>query len=333
VRWDSEQIAIADAAKRRGDSWAQIGAVFGVSGEAVRTAVRDRRLGATAPASLPTSNVNPPPVNRKPEGKPLPPFNCRVRRAFSTERILILPDTHRPFHSKMAWAVAMAAGRGFRPDRIIHLGDLWDFYAISFHPKSPDRRSNLEAEIKDGCEALDEMADLGAKRLDITLGNHEFRWDRYLTQNAPDMYNFLRFEEVVRFKERGWHVTPYRQHLTVGKMHFTHEVGYCGKQAHTQSRQEFEGNCVIGHTHGLASEYKGNLLNSAHVGIQLGWLGDKEAIDYAHQRRSASWVHAFGIAYHEPNGAVHVFPTPIVNGHAVVEGHVYDAPESARAAA
>lgn len=260
--------------------------------------------------------------------------NCTVRRrSFSVERILVLPDTHRPFHSEQAWEVAMRAGKAFKPDRIIHLGDLWDFYAISFHPKSPDRKSNLEAEINSGCEALDEMATLGASRLDITLGNHCHRWDRYLTQNAPDMFNFLRFPDVVRFKERGWNVTPYREHLTVGRMHFTHEVGFCGKLAHRQSRQEFEGNVVIGHTHALAAEYKGTILNSSHVGIMLGWLGDKTAIDYAHRARAASWQHGFGLAYHEPNGNVHVLPTPIIDGRCVVEGQIVEAPAYRRQAA
>jgi predicted phosphodiesterase len=287
--------------RAEGCEYTQIAEWFGTSAESVRMALR--------------------------RSKPPAP------RAFSVERILVLPDSHFPFVSKQAWAVAMAAGRGFKPDRIIHLGDLWDMFAISDYPKTPDRKTNLEAEIKSGSDALDELGTLGASRMDICLGNHEDRWDRYLTQNAPELFNLLRFGDVVRFKERGWHVTPYKRHLTVGKMHFTHEVGYCGKQAHVQSRQEFEGNCVIGHTHGLASEYKGNLLGSAHVGIQLGWLGDKDAIDYAHQRRSASWVHAFGIAYHEPNGNVHVLPTPIVCGSAVVEGRVYSAPESVRSAA
>lgn len=83
----------------------------------------------------------------------------RIRpRGFSVERILVIPDSHFPFVSQEAWATVMKAGRAFRPDRIIHLGDLWDFYAISFHPKSPDRKTNLEAEIKSGCDALDEMA-------------------------------------------------------------------------------------------------------------------------------------------------------------------------------
>lgn len=260
--------------------------------------------------------------------------NCSVRRrAFSVERILVLPDTHRPFHSEQAWEAAMRAGRQFKPDRVIHLGDLWDFYAISFHPKSPERRSNLEAEVKSGCEALDEMASLGASRLDITLGNHCHRWSRYLAQNAPEMFNFLRFEEAVRFKERGWHVTPYREHLTVGKMHFTHEVGFCGKLAHRQSRMEFEGNVVIGHTHVLASEFKGTILDSSHVGISLGWLGDKKAIDYTHKAKAAAWQHGFGLAYHEPNGNVHVLPTPIIDGRCIVEGHLVEAPEYRRQAA
>lgn len=314
------------ALRARGLSWDECAAVERCSYEQARGSMRVR----SEPALF--TNEQTPENNRPPVIRTTPPPS--VQRGFSVERILVLPDTHRPFHDEVAWEVAMKAGKAFRPDRIIHLGDLWDFWAISFHPKSPDRKGNLEAEIKSGCEALDEMAGLGASRLDICIGNHEHRWDRYLTQNAPELFNMLRFGDVVRFKERGWNVTNYRDHLAVGRMNFTHEVGFCGKRAHTQSRQEFEGNVVIGHTHGLASEYKGNLLGSSHVGIQLGWLGDKRAIDYAHRARAASWVHAFGIAYHEPtSGNVHVLPTPIVQGRAIVEGQLIDGNASRRMAA
>lgn len=234
-----------DVARRRtaNEDWSAIGATYGVGGTAVSKAHHAwrSRQGMTLAAPAQSTPARCPPAEHTPRLPPLPHERESMGRiaklrGFSVERILVLPDTHRPFHDEQAWRLAMKAGKGFRPDRIIHLGDLWDMFAISFHPKSPERKSNLEAEIKSGCEALDEMASLGASRLDITLGNHEDRWSRYLTQNCPEMYSFLRFEEVVRFKERGWHVTPYRSHLTVGKMHFTHEVGYCGSQAHKQSR-------------------------------------------------------------------------------------------------
>jgi hypothetical protein len=142
---------------------------------------------------------------------------------------------------------------------------------------------------------------------------------------APDPFGLVDTKALFRFTERGWECVEYRQHLKIGKMHFTHDVGHAGIYAHRQSRMAYEGNVVIGHCHRLAMEVAGTSKGPAHVGIMLGWLGDKGAIDYMHAAKASQWTLGFGVAYHERDtGNVHVTPVPIVDYRCVVEGVIVD---------
>lgn len=246
--------------------------------------------------------------------------------ASGLERILIIPDTHVPFEDGQAFAVMMAAARVFKPDTIVFLGDFADFVSVSFHPRELGRRSyTLEEEVAAVNARLDEIEALGASRVVFCKGNHEYRLERYLSEKAPELFGLVKTEALFRFAERGWSVVEYRHHVKIGKMHFTHDVGHAGIYAHRQSRMAYEGNVVLGHVHRLAMEVAGTSKGPSHVGIALGWLGDKKAIDYMHAAKASQWTLAFGIAYHERDtGNVHVVPIPIVDYRCVIEGHLID---------
>lgn len=255
----------------------------------------------------------------------LPPI-CDPQIASGLEKILIIPDTHVPFEDGAAFAVLMAAARVFRPDTIVFLGDFADFCSVSFHPRTLGVRGyTLEEEVAAVNARLDEVEALGASRVVFVKGNHEHRLERYLSEKAPELFGLVDTAALFRFTARGWSVVEYRHHLKIGKMHFTHDVGHAGIYAHRQSRMAYEGNVVIGHVHRCSMEVAGTSKGPSHVGIALGWLGDKKAIDYMHAAKASQWTLAFGIAYHERDtGNVHVVPIPIVDYRCVIEGHLID---------
>ena len=249
-----------------------------------------------------------------------------VRPSSDLEKILVIPDTHVPFEDGAAFAVLMAAARVVRPHTVVFLGDFADFMSVSFHPRELGRRGYTLKEEADAVNArLDEIQTLGAQRVVFIKGNHEYRLERYLTEKAPELFGLVDTKALFRFADRGWECVEYRQHLKIGKMHFTHDVGHAGIYAHRQSRMAYEGNVVIGHVHRLAYEVAGTSKGPAHVGIALGWLGDKGAIDYMHAAKASQWTLGFGVAYHERDtGNVHVTPVPIVDYRCVVEGVIVD---------
>ena len=54
------------------------------------------------------------------------------------KRILVISDMHIPYHHKDSIKFLKEIKKEFKPDRIINIGDLLDFHAISMHEHNPD---------------------------------------------------------------------------------------------------------------------------------------------------------------------------------------------------
>jgi predicted phosphodiesterase len=237
------------------------------------------------------------------------------------EKWLIIPDCHVPFHDRRAFALMLRAAKKLGIKNAAILGDFADFYSVSSHPKPPGRVKDLKWETDQVHTSLDEIEEVITGKKEYVQGNHEERLERYLTDKAPELFSTVKFEKIMRLKERGWKYTPYRSHTKIGRLFLTHDCGKVGRLAHVDAMNAFQGNVVIGHTHRLGYAVEGNVKGKPHVGAQLGWLGDFEQVEYMHKIRAArDWVHGFGIAYVEGNGNVHLTPVPIVGGKVLAEG-------------
>jgi predicted phosphodiesterase len=237
------------------------------------------------------------------------------------KRLLLIPDTHRPYHDEAAWQLMLKAARTFKPHAVIVLGDFADCYSISQHDKNPTRGETFEDEVSDVNKGLDEIeASTPIAERYFVAGNHEHRLERFLQTNAPPLFSMLTIPKLLRLKDRGWHYTPYQRALKIGKLHITHDEGTAGPQAHERARSSFEGNVVIGHTHRMALSYRGNAKGRSHVGAMFGWLGNIDRIDYMHRVRAQQWQLGFGVGYMQTNGTVHLQAVPIIDGACVVAG-------------
>lgn len=243
----------------------------------------------------------------------------------SFEKILFIPDTHVPFHDKRAFLLACKIARSFRPDWLVVLGDFADFYSVSKHDRSPDRRHLLIEEVDAVKEALDELsAAARCKRRIYVSGNHEFRFDRYIKTKAPDLFGLTSCEEILGLEERGWQWVPYHDYVRIGKLMVTHDTGACGMNAHRRSLASAGSgkSAVIGHTHRMSYEVKHNSDGSMVTAAMFGWLGDAKQIDYTHKTRTNDWVHGVGLGYKFSDGTVILQPVPFFRNRAVVNGKV-----------
>lgn len=244
----------------------------------------------------------------------------------TTERVLFVPDTHRPFHDKKAWALFLRVARAYQPHRVAIVGDFGDFYAVSQHDKSPAGAIRFAEEIADIQEGLDELDGLGATHKVYVEGNHEDRVRRYVMQH-PELHNVLTVPKLLDLTRRGWKYVPYKDHTRIGKVHVTHDVGVASRNAIFRSLDLYQHSVVTGHTHRFMSVVEGTALGGeAKIALSFGWLGDVEQIDYMNRAKArASWALGFGVAEHEvKTGHLYFTPVPILPDYScALHGRVY----------
>lgn len=237
----------------------------------------------------------------------------------------VIPDMHFPYHDKAVWATNLKAIQVLRPRNVVIIGDALDAYPISFHPKSPTRKALLQEELADANAELDCLAQLTmglACRVVYVEGNHEFRLERYLIQQAPALYGMITMPELLKIKERNWEWVPYQSWLKIGKIAYSHEVGSSGKNAPQQTLAAFGNNIVFGHSHRGGLVYGGTVDGERHVALNVGWGGDLAAIDYTHKARTREWQHGFGLVEQDATGAGWCQFVPIIDGRCVAHGQV-----------
>lgn len=241
------------------------------------------------------------------------------------KKILFVPDTHAPYHDARAWKLVMKVGRVWKPDILVHIGDLADFYAISSYSKSPERKYRLKDELTVVNKMLDQLDRLGAKRKVFCEGNHEFRMDRYISDKCPELTGMLSVAQVMRLEQRGWEHIKYRDFGKIGKLHVTHDVHTAGRYATHRALDTFQGNVVTGHTHRLAMVVEGNAKGERMVSAQFGWLGDVKAVDYMTRIAALrSWSLGFGVGYlDERTRNVFLGAVPIVGYSCSLEGKIF----------
>lgn len=243
------------------------------------------------------------------------------------QRWLILPDAHLPYHNKKALEdlIFQEVVPRFDFHGVVILGDWFDNYAVSDYTKSPTRLGNLKQEMKAGRDALHFLESMPFKERIFIEGNHENRFSRFLSKNAPELYEWATDMWMSIFG--AWKYVPYREDIEIGKLFATHDIGHSGKHSTRQTLEAYQDNMVMGHNHTMDFHVQGNAKGIPHVGASFGWLGDADQIDYKHRMKAKKdWVLGFGTGYVNPeNGFIYLTPHPIVEYTAVVDGYLFKA--------
>lgn len=234
---------------------------------------------------------------------------------------IAIPDLHAPYHDETAWETTIKIVAKTKPDRLVIGGDFVDCYACSSFDKHPARSQNLKTEIDLARKELFRLVRAANCPIWYLEGNHEFRLERYLCQRAPELYGLISIKNLMLEGTRGIEWVPYRQHLTLGKVIYTHDVGHAGVYAGKHTLTACGHNVVFFHTHrgGLVTD--GNHVGEKRFSLNCGWLGDLEAVDYMHRVKTKDWIHGLGLLDECPKTGL-VWPqfVPILSGHARVFG-------------
>src|SRR4030095_140728 len=116
-------------------------------------------------------------------------------------RVLLMPDTHRPYHSEAAFTTVLAVAEGWRPDICVIMGDFADFCEVSSHPQNPACKFSFPEEVADVNAGLDDLdralKAAGCRDKRFLQGNHEHRLQRYVRANADKLEGFVAWADVL----------------------------------------------------------------------------------------------------------------------------------------
>lgn len=232
---------------------------------------------------------------------------------------IVIPDSHLPYADVTGLTLLRKTITELQPRRVVFIGDWWDLYTCSLHePKGPARKESLQDELDLGADTLHAVI-RGVPEWYVLEGNHEWRLMRYLAAKAPAVLKtHPTVREWARIPEKRW--VPYMQHLTIGEVAYTHDLGFSGRHALSQTLDAFGGNIVFGHTHRGGTHYEGDVKGKHRFAMNVGWLGDPTSIDYMHRAKTRHWQQGFGLVTQDGKGRAWAQFCPIVEGRVVVKG-------------
>lgn len=251
----------------------------------------EKQTGVAIAPMLRPSRVERP---AKPSGKPL-------KGDYST---LVWSDVHFPFQDSRAVEILRQVARDLKPERLVCMGDVMDFWEISDHRGPANGEPDLQATIDAGVSHLSDMVALSGAQDAIFLGgNHEDRWERLLDKAAhdvrfrqllrlPKVKRALEFKEVVGFEDLGYAYQPYmegRPYLENGTLLYTHGSLTSSHVAKT-TLEKYGKNVIFGHMHRIQNYTKRDL-----KGQEGGWcIGCLSTLD-PHYEIFANWHQGFAV--------------------------------------
>ena len=241
------------------------------------------------------------------------------------KRVLFVSDIHCPYQDKSALRAMYNFMDWWKPQEVIILGDLVDFYAISKFSRDPERVLKLQEELDESVKILNQIREHAGKvSIYFLRGNHEDRLKKYLWSKAQELSGLraLRLEELLEFDRLKISYEDKNQ-IKCGGVMFKHGsiirmfAGYTAKG-------EFEKNGmsgVSGHSHRLA-QYRHTNEADSYIWTEAGCLCQLDA-NYMDGSK-ANWNQGFCVGYFKNNSKRFILETiPILNGRAFYCGKEY----------
>ncbi len=203
----------------------------------------------------------------------------RIRREVKsdTRPVLIVPDLHAPYHhpDTIEFLKWVQEWRGCR-ERIVSVGDMWDFHSMSFHKSEPDALSP-----EDEYEAIKNFSAEFTSHFpygDIVLGNHCDIPKRQMVDNglAPSM---LRDNNELYGLPDTWNIHPMYYVIDPDgwDVLVEHGCGSGGMYGCANSAKKKRCSYVQGHTHSNAAVIYNTNHNNTQFGMNVGALIDSSS--------------------------------------------------------
>jgi predicted phosphodiesterase len=159
------------------------------------------------------------------------------------KRILVISDMHLPYQHKDSIKFLKEIKKEFRPDKIVNIGDLLDFHAISMHDSNPDLYS-AGMELDKAKEYIKVLEDIFPEVIEVDSNHSSLVYRRALKYGMSKQ--FLKpYGEFLGTRKWKW-IDDLTLTMSNGqRCFFTH-----GRSADVLKVSQTMGmNCVQGHYH------------------------------------------------------------------------------------
>lgn len=196
------------------------------------------------------------------------------------ERVLVISDTQFPFQHPDMFKFLKHLKQKHKPTKVIHIGDMFDFHALSDYPTDPDAES-VGNEFDIAMKYKRELEKLFPK-MTILTSNHDVRFFKRLSKAGIPRRFWPTYEELFECP-KGW---EFKDNVIIDDViyihgHNLHAGGgnVCQNAIRTHMR-----NVVFGHFHTrLGIDYYANADNLL-FGMCVGCLIDHKTYAFEYQR-------------------------------------------------
>lgn len=317
----------AGGIKNLDKTWEQLGAEFGMSGEAARS-VYKRRYNSTTPTHTSTNEELFEEFLEWKRGHLVSVGDEPNKKEFNAVGAhLVLGCMHVPFHNKKMLdnILRMISENEFVGFHLI--GDFLDLNTMSFHDnnKFPTIRGlTLDVEYKEGNKVLDEFESVLSpySEKSFIYGNHEDRHNRYMANMQASKTPLSSPKEALRLRERGFavHDSWSQDSVLLGEhlelIHGTYYNVHCAKK----HMDVLRGSVMFAHTHRIQTYIEGNT-GSFNIGCCIDLKSP--AFNYAARATKAQWQNGFAVVYVDKQGDYFVQQIIVQNGKFIYNGQQY----------
>jgi len=229
--------------------------------------------------------------------------------------ILMLYDVHAPYHDIRAIDAMLDWCMDHKINTIILGGDFLDFYQLSSFLRD-GRKRNFADEIEVGRKLLAYIKDaINPDKIFYLLGNHEYRYERYMKRDAPELIDLpsLKLSELMGLP--GVEFVEYGRLIRAGKLFIGHGDEFGGRNNNLVSPArtfslKAQTNFMGGHFHRTSMQPMKNLAGEVMGCWSVGCLCGL----YADYMRFNQWQHGFARVKINPDGTFKVANLTIYEG-------------------
>ena len=190
-------------------------------------------------------------------------------KRYTNDVILAFGDTHFPYEHKHTLEFLADIKSTYKPDRVVHTGDVLDVYSVSSYPTDIDHPDSWTQEIKKARKQLAELYKLFPD-VEVLESNHDDRaYKKSRVAGIPREY-LVPFKDIIGAPE-GWRWHD-QLNLTVDstreKIHFRHTVTGGALIA----AKDLARTVVIGHHHTKFGATAFKAKNKTVWGVDAGCL-------------------------------------------------------------